>query len=546
MSQTPSDALAQAAARWLPRILTQIDRDPLSASFGCADRDWWHYRIRDFPSLILQQSGYTLWCAAQLPQHAQDAAWFGQLAAGSVAFWARRACRMRAFEEYYPWEEGYPPLAFSTLAAAKLIAAGALPAEAPQLRDAATVAATQLRRRFEADALNQQVAGLAALLWLERAFASLANPAATDALLARTLATQHDEGWFPEYGGPDLGYLAVTLDCLWDAYDACADTRLLDAIRRAATFLGDALAVFGRSTGMHNARNTDYIAPYGLARALVQWPNAVHLSALVATLDTHSDPAHFLLSTDERYLCHYLGHSVLRAVAPLAQAQAAAPPQPVAAPAAFVRVGAGYWSTDLPAARALPAARLLVSLRKGGIVSLGCGSETPWTDHGVRVDRGARWWVSHWWTDAWHHGIDADTVHVHGQLVGGRDIESTPLKHAVLRVASLLLGQRLIRALKNVLIFRKPGDGPRYVRRIRVASDRVVIEDEIGGLRPDDTVRRAPRASKRHVASADSYHADDRPSDSAFRIERSEARTQDGWRGTTTVFLDRPRAGDTA
>ena len=43
-----------------PRILSQIDRDPNSPTYGCCDRNFWHYKIRDFPSAILQQSGYGL------------------------------------------------------------------------------------------------------------------------------------------------------------------------------------------------------------------------------------------------------------------------------------------------------------------------------------------------------------------------------------------------------------------------------------------------------------------------------------------------------
>ena len=29
------------------RIFTALDRDPNSPTFGCFDRDFWHYKIRD-------------------------------------------------------------------------------------------------------------------------------------------------------------------------------------------------------------------------------------------------------------------------------------------------------------------------------------------------------------------------------------------------------------------------------------------------------------------------------------------------------------------
>src|SRR3712207_9393004 len=100
----------------MPRILTQVCRDPTSPLYGCADRNWWHYKIRDFSSIILQQAGYALHLAGTLPEWSRDRPALDALAAGSARFWNARAQKHYAFEEYYPWEQGYPPLAFATLA----------------------------------------------------------------------------------------------------------------------------------------------------------------------------------------------------------------------------------------------------------------------------------------------------------------------------------------------------------------------------------------------------------------------------------------------
>ncbi|MEI9959627.1 MAG: hypothetical protein WDM76_00440 [Limisphaerales bacterium] len=114
-------------------------------------------------------------------------------------------------KEYYPWEQGYPPLAFSTLAVMKLAAAGVIPLD--KVRQGATVAARQLQSRFESQAANQQVAGLAALAWCRKNFPDLVSESRFESLIQQSLALQTKEGWFEEYGGPDLGYLSVTIDC---------------------------------------------------------------------------------------------------------------------------------------------------------------------------------------------------------------------------------------------------------------------------------------------------------------------------------------------
>ena len=96
-----------------PRILTHLCRDPHSDSYGCCDRNWWHYKIRDFPSIILQQGGYAILQAGKLDCFKDQADSFSHWAIASAQFWNARAIRYHAFEEYYPWEQGYPPLAFS-------------------------------------------------------------------------------------------------------------------------------------------------------------------------------------------------------------------------------------------------------------------------------------------------------------------------------------------------------------------------------------------------------------------------------------------------
>ena len=47
-------------AKFIPRLLTQFERDPDSSIHGSFDRDFWHYKMRDFSSAILQQGMVSL------------------------------------------------------------------------------------------------------------------------------------------------------------------------------------------------------------------------------------------------------------------------------------------------------------------------------------------------------------------------------------------------------------------------------------------------------------------------------------------------------
>lgn len=516
----PTALLTAAATQALPRILTQVCRDPGSELYGCCDRDWWHYRIRDFPSIILQQAGYTLGLAAIHELAPGPAEPLRSLAAAAGRFWARRAVRHGAFEEYYPFEQGYPPLAFSTLAVARLCAEGLVPLD--EIRPGLRAAARQLLTRFEAEAANQQAAGTAALAVIRRLAPELVAQTALDRIVKRTLDLQSAEGWFPEYGGPDLGYLSVTLDCLWDLYDATGASRCLKAIRAAANYVAwFALGPFGRA-GMHNARNTDYVLPYGLAR-LAGEPGESGRTAAEVLVRLYSAPAlseHFLSAIDDRYWCHYVGPSIVRALAVLQVAPRAGEVERPAGrrqpqPQAWPESGHAALRGDAPGGP-----DVLVSLRKGGILTAAWPDGMQVSDYGWVVDAGRKSFVTHWWTSAWAGTLQDGAARCEGPLAGRAERVSTPWTHMVLRLASLLLGRHLIQPLKRRMIFDGRPGRYRFRRTVRIEGRAVIVEDSLRGLKPSDRARRAPRASKRHVASADSFHPED------LSLQRGVGRTE--------------------
>ncbi|HMP73588.1 MAG TPA: hypothetical protein PKE55_10035 [Kiritimatiellia bacterium] len=487
-------ALNQLASAWLPRILTQIDRDPTSSSYGCADRNWWHYKIRDFPSIILQQAGYSVWLAGNTPGLIVDG--LEPLAAASCRFWASRAIRYGAFEEYYPWERGYPPLAFSTLAVMKMVTAGVV--EPSEIEMGARVAAEQLLHRFEGEAANQQVAGLAALWVLRSVFPKLVSREDCMQCTRSTLALQHDEGWYWEYGGPDLGYLSVTVDCLFDALDAGGDSKLRASAESAVRYLDQLTRTTRTNIGMHNSRNTDYLVPYGIARLAGEgMPEA---ASLVDRLFQHADrPDHFFASTDDRYLCHYIGHSVIRAAQVLlATTPQHAPAHEVEGPIYFE--GSGH----------LISSHALISLRKGGIATVVDEEGGQVSDFGWRVFFKGEHWVTHWWSDHWEvHRLSDARWEVKGNWVPCRERLSHPFHHHILRLASLVMGQSIIGWLKRRLIFARRLAPAQFFRRLTLVEGGLDIEDRMEGLPAGICPEVAPRASKRHVASADSWHPAD-------------------------------------
>lgn len=483
----------------LPRILTQICRDPGSPSFGACDRNWWHYKIRDFPSIILQQAGYTVALASA---NSPDKEALHHIAQASAAFWNSRAIKHGAFEEYYPFEQGYPPLAFSTLAVAKLCYQDIVPLS--EIRAGLAISAKQLLARFEAQAANQQIAGTAALAVIRTLDPSLVAEDRFQKILSDTLSLQHPEGWFPEYDGPDLGYLTVSIDCLWDILDHTGDTRLLPAIRLAADYI--AWFVLGplSTAGMHNSRNTDYYVPYGLVRLALEEKSTTSAQIAKKLFSAKPDAFHPFHAIDDRYWCHYIGHSVFRAINLLEQNTTFPVDAETAVEISPSKPGSGHALLKSPGN-----ATALVSTHKGAITSAIWPGQEIAHDFGWLVEKNGKLWVTHWWSMDWKTSIDTTSASCEGYLVPHKEHISTPLKHMILRGGSFILGRYLIRFLKHLVIFKKTNSRLRFCRQVRWHQDCLIIEDTIHGASPSDLITRAPRTSKRHVASADSYHPED-------------------------------------
>lgn len=516
----------------LPRLLSQICRDPNDVNFGCCDRNFWHYRIRDFSSIILQQGAYFVFLASKRKDCSPEFRSFARtLSAGGAAFWNKRAKMRGAFEEYYPFESGYPPLAFSALAVAKLASENAVDPETilPGMRKAAR----QLSGRFEPQAANQQIAGLAALAWIAKVYPDLVEDGVLDRLKQKSLSLQTKEGWFWEYDGPDIGYLSVTIDCLWDLYDATQDRDYICAAEKALTFIYECVIPCKCGLGMINARNTDYIVPYGITRFLTDGTPSSRgksLKIIEILYSNSAEPSHFFSSVDDRYWCHYIGHSLVRALEILDKCSGDFPAETCAACDADKYFDlSGYMFSSVPQGI------LTVAAKKGGAVRLLCDGCYA-LDFGWIVKQKGKQYVSHWWSQNWDvSDVSPDhSISISGCLFPHRTIQSSPLRHFILRLSSFIFGRHIIKLLKGIMIFKKNGSG-KFVRKISFNENKIEISDFIYGF-SGALIEPAGRTSKRHVASADSYHCEDSALVSGITLDR-QTNWENGVFHAVTVML---------
>jgi len=136
------------------------------------------------------------------------------------------------------------------------------------------------------------------------------------------------------------------------------------------------------------------------------------------------------------------------------------------------------------------------------------------------VEAAGRQFISHWWSGDWQYGQSRSQLWVEGSLYEHKDIASTPGRHLALRISSFVAGSRLIGALKKKLVFEKARSQIGFRRTLEWSRDTIRVVDTFTNLPVAAKFLPAPRSSKRHVSSADWFHAEDFQRLKGFEVAR--------------------------
>lgn len=294
---------AHEALRQLPRLLAAVDRNPLHDTYGCFDRQFWHYRTTDFPSEMYQEAALPL---ALAYTHAMPGnVWHGlprvrELAIAGIRFAARSCHRDGSCDDYYPYERALGAAAFSLAACTK--AYQTLGLHEPDL-----LAFFERRGRWLA--LHDETGQLAnhvalAALGLHRVFELIGGRRfafASQQRLEKLLSWQSPEGWFSEYGGADPGYHTVTISCLAVLRRYTTDRRIHDAVVRALEFARLFLHPDASYAGEYGSRGSLHCYPHGLELLAPRSAIAAMLADGCLRSIARGTQAHF---DDDRLIAH--------------------------------------------------------------------------------------------------------------------------------------------------------------------------------------------------------------------------------------------------
>ena len=248
----------------IPRFLSNLDRDVDSPTYGCFDRNYWHYKMSNFASAILQQGCLTL--ALLHSNNFEGNIYYKkenvkQLAVAAIDFWSKIQLKDGSFNEYWYNEHGFPPTAFSLYAVVE--SCKLLNCRDQNVLESVRKAADFLIKNPEREALNQEIGSMTAIYNAYLLTKDDRLKAGAEEKFNRLLKQQKEEGWFSEYGGADVGYLTVSLNYMALFYKLSWREEALDSCNKIIDFLQYFVHPDGTTGGEYGTRNTEYFLPAG-------------------------------------------------------------------------------------------------------------------------------------------------------------------------------------------------------------------------------------------------------------------------------------------
>lgn len=474
---TRRDLLLRHGLAEIPKFLTLLDRNPHSPTYGCFDRNYWHYRIIDFPSGMAQEFVWPLALAWALeapdnPYHRAPA--LREWVAAGIRYAARSAHRDGSCDDYFPYEKAGGAAAFSLLACLESAALIGLEDDA---------ALDFFRRRAEWLAHHEESGQLSNhhalnVLCLLRLGALTGEPCWQEHARRRLdslLAWQTEEGWFPEYQGCDPGYLTLTISLLAEVQRAAPSPRLRQALERAVGVAAEFLHPDGTFGGEYGSRNTLNFFPHGFERVGEWLPAALRVTdGFLEGLAAGRQPCY----SDD----HILGHHAWSYLLAWRDFQ---PRRPAPAP----RPTGRHWLREAGILIERDGRdELYLGLRKGGSFKLFRDGRLVRSDTGISLrvrDRGRlRTAVTHLVDDYRTDVADAE-IRIAGAMGWAKQSGMTTARLLVLRLV-MLLGGRLFpdlvrRLLQRLLITTKAPAPFRFARTLRRTGQGWRLTDEVTG-----------------------------------------------------------------
>lgn len=471
----------------IPRLLGLLDKNPASPTYGCFDRNFWHYNVTDFPCARFQEATLTLTYLYLLEN--EDNLYYNYenllnwINAG-VEFWSSIQRKNGSFDEWYPFESSFVATAFTSYAISEvLLLLGRKIENYNRILENLDRAISFLCHNVDYTACNQEAGAILSiynfyLLTSEKKYEKIAFKR-----LENLSRLQSDEGWFPEYGGPDIGYLSLTIDYLGKLYDKSKNDLTKYMVDKAIDFLTYFVHPDGSFGGEYGSRNTKYLIPSGIELASNWNSNARFIgNALKKSLEERKTIGPYNL--DDRYLA-YIGYTYLQAGI-MYKEHLEEKLQTRKFNKFFTQSGILVYSDKN--------FYLVSNFNKGGALKIVFKNKNSLSDSGVVIKIGKNYYSPCWLTSKEKIEIGKNYFEIIRYAIKIPSYRMSILKNILLRIFQLTFGRigglsKLVKRIFRELLISKQKTGDVKVRRsLNFVEGRIEIVDFIEASKPIEKI----------------------------------------------------------
>jgi hypothetical protein len=315
MPEVSKEVYFKEVLKQMPRIVSLLDRNISSETYGCFDREHWNYSTSDIAQTRKQEAVLTLALLYKInrednPYYKNDTIleWIN----AAINFWAKIQQQDGSFNNLYPNEHSFVATAFSSYSVSEtLLQLDNKLQNREKIIFGLEKAARWLRFHKETHVWNQECGAAISLYNISLLTKNMEYEKWAGEKINQLIKSQSKEGWFYEYGGADIGYLSLSIDYLAKFYQKTKDRKVMESLQKAVDFITYFIHPNYTFGGIYGSRNTEYLIPHGFEILSKDIPNAQLISYYVRkSLDQKTTIAPF--SLDDKYLL-YLSYTYLQA-----------------------------------------------------------------------------------------------------------------------------------------------------------------------------------------------------------------------------------------
>ncbi|MCH8285333.1 hypothetical protein IIB79_02240 [candidate division KSB1 bacterium] len=256
-----------------PSLLSHLNRDPYSPTYGSFDREYWSWQSKDFSNTDFQRAVFPLTVLYlhdfEGNLYYNNSRLLTWIAAG-LSFWCKIQYKNGSFDQWYPREYSVGTTAFTLGPAIKTFSI--LGEKLGQFENLKKNLLRSFRRgadficsQHESHGfISNHRAGMAlSLAYSSKVLGGNKYGDKAGTIIKDIMDHQSPEGWFREYGGADPGYESLGISYLAAYYEATKNEAVLKMLKNSVDFYVNFVHPDGTAGGEYGSRNTELFFPAG-------------------------------------------------------------------------------------------------------------------------------------------------------------------------------------------------------------------------------------------------------------------------------------------